>query len=580
MKNINSMFQPNRKIIFALLMILFLLACSPKNQSNPTTQVVNSEQMYEAETLSNQILPPFDESTLVFENTRHNRDEYCGRVFDYHQTDYGTLTIGIEGKMAEPWVSQELAESVINSYINLYNYSPTQVNLPLTVFVLVDPEVSTCDSKDSLVFVTPDELDAKPFVEDLIGAGTGINEYWIQAGLASLVMDEFPNEELLKTWYQNTGDLDIAGLFIARFRESWATEEEVQIAHLSAASLAQYAIEVENIQPNQLVEQVNNEVRTKWLASLGVNRTVNYPYDGRFVDFSYTQSDDCSLIVQAEGMQFCLNRQPTEQYFDDVGDAEFFIDHAYYDRDFLVQTLRSDAPKTYHLLDVEETIEFRVPLRHTHGDKIPDQTGESNNWVLHEILHTFHWIELRTSVALWLVDGFGGYMDNLFPIYQQAYRICILEELNGRMNEVGTSYCYSLEADQLEAAQAWYVSQGGEMVNEVSIDFRLYIDAVVFATIYRDTDGGPLGKSLGEFYEASNPQIVLASQQGLELSFPQTTSFVAYLFETYTMDRVLDVYINHAEDGQLDGKTYEDLKSDWLGDLIARGKGTEVPGMP
>jgi len=37
----------------------------------------------------------------------------------------------------------------------------------------------------------------------------------------------------------------MAGLFIARFNEYWATKEEREIARMSAASLFQYALEIE-----------------------------------------------------------------------------------------------------------------------------------------------------------------------------------------------------------------------------------------------------------------------------------------------------------------------------------------------
>ena len=59
---------------------------------------------------------------------------------------------------------------------------------------------------------------------------------------------------------------------------------------------------------------------------------------------------------------------------------------------------------------------------------------------------------------------------------------------------------------------------------------------------------------------------------------PKQLHNLGWLFAIYTIDWVLDVYINKAEGGVLDGKTYEELKSEWHAYLIAKGDGIEIPG--
>lgn len=569
-------FQPLWALLIASMVATLLSACSSQNQSGPADLPST--------------LPPFDGTALVFEEGKYIRDEYCSRIFDYQKTTYGGLTIGIEDDIAESIDSQYLAVKVINRYISLYNNSPVPLSRPLTMYILSRPYIGECYSRDDLVFVEPDEFNFKSYIEELLGAGTGISEYWAKAGLTSLALGEETDSEALKTWYQNTDDLDMTGLFIARFNLNWVTKEEEQIARLSATSLVQYALEVENIQPDLLVEQVNNDIRTRWLESLGVVRTVTYPYDGRFTGFTYSKSDACSLIVQADSMHFCLNRLPDMEYIDEVSEAEFIIDHVYYGYNALTEYLLSNAPSINHLMDYEETISVEVmeePTRPYLGDNtVRILNSDAYYYPLYKIVTNFGWTISLTDDAVWMTVGFYEYLGKLLPIYPQMAKSCVFEDLSGLVHDgdsnvaPGTSSCYFLDPEQHEAAQEWYLAQGGQMENEESVDPRLYTDAVVFASIYREPNGGNLGIPFSVLYKNFISRNNLEGQEGLELSSTQATSFVAWLCDTYSIDRVLDVYINHVEDGQLDGKPYEELKSDWLADLVSKGEGIEIPGKP
>ncbi len=534
-------------------------------------------------------LPPTEDMAARFITGTHPRDEYCSRVFDFHQMTFEPLTIIIADNLIEPIKPQELSDQVISRFLSLSESSPVALNQPTTVTVLTTPEVGECFSTGNLVFVAPDSLDSRTFAEDLLGATAGISEYWIRSGLVSLALGEQPDQAKLQNWYLNTDDLDMAGLFIARFMEDWATEEEREIARMSAASLVQYALEVEKIQPDKLEEQVNNDVRTRWLQSLGVDRTVTYPYDGLFTGFLYSQKSDCQLFVKTDSMDFCLNRIPTQEYFDEVSDTEFLIYHAYYGRQALVEYILSEAPSISHLMNADEAITIEVKeledqLGYTIGNTITINRSSVYYDPLHEIVHTFDWNAALNSI--WMVEGFAEYLGTLLPIYPQTAQRCIFEDLSGRVNEVGkslapgTSYWYFLDPEQLEAAKQWYLAQGGRMETEEVVDPRLFTDAVAFATIYRDAHDGARGLPIGKKYKIIVPGLDLKGQEGLELSYTSAASFIAWMCDKYSLDRVLDVYVNHAEDGLLDGKSYSELKSEWIADLRAKGAGIPVPGEP
>lgn len=534
-------------------------------------------------------LPPTEDMAAQFITGTHPRDEYCSRVFDFHQMTFEPLTIIIADNLIEPVEPQDLVDQVISRYVSLSKSSPLAFNQPTTVTVLSTPEVGECFSTRNLVFVAPDNLDSRTFAEDLLGATAGINEYWIRSGLVSLALGEQPDQAKLQNWYLNTDDLDMAGLFIARFMEDWATEEEREIARMSAASLVQYALEVEKIQPDKLEEQVNNDVRTRWLQSLGVDRTVTYPYDGLFTGFLYSQKSDCQLFVKTNSMDFCLNRIPTQEYFDEVSDAEFLIYHAYYGRQALVEYILSEAPSVQQLMNPDETITIEVKeledrLGYTIGNTITINRSSVYYDPLDMIVHTFDWNERLSNNQVWLSVGFAEYLGKLLPIYPQTAQRCIFEDLSGQIHgsdsvAPGTSYCYFLDPEQLEAAKQWYLAQGGRMETEEVVDPRLFTDAVAFATIYRDANGQRT-VPMGVKFKARNPDFNPEGQEGLELSYTSAASFVAWMCDKYSLDQVLAVYVNHAENGLLDGKSYSELKSEWIADLRAKGAGIPIPGEP
>lgn len=570
----------------------FLSACSAKNQSqNEQDPPIDQKTISQPELTPkpNTTLPPLDNNTtLLFKAGKYTRDAYCARIFDFQKTSYGLLTIAIAENFIEPQDQQELGTKVVDLYIDLYNDSPVPMSHPLTVYIIPDPSNGACDSRDDLVFAAPDELESRSFIEGMLGAATGINEYWVKSGLASLAMGEQPDSVALRTWYENTDDLNIAGLFIARFNEDWASEEEIQIARMSATSLVQYALEVEKIQLENLVEEVNNDIRTRWLESLGVDRTVAYPYDGRFTEFTYSRNSDCTLIVQADTMRFCLNRLPDDVYIDEITDAEFLINYAYYGRKILEDYILAEAPSVSQLMDPQEMIAIEVRDLQTRLGYTKDNTIVLNMsavyyYPLHEIVHTFNWNSFLWLKSVWLTEGFAEYLGKYLPIYQQTEKRCVFEDLNGHIHEEemsiapGKTFWYFLDPEQFAAAKAWYLAQGGKMENEESTDPRLYADAVAFATMYRNAYDGSRGSPIGEKYKALGIRLNFEGQDGLELSLTQAASFIGWLCDTYSIDRVLDVYVNQAEDGLLDGKSYAELKSAWQADLISKGQGIDIP---
>ena len=275
----------------------------------------------------------------------------------------------------------------------------------------------------------------------------------------------------------------------------------------------------------------------------------------------------------------------------------FFVDYAVNGRRAMEDYLLTEAPSVSHLMDTEEIIYINVKLLDpadphalgfTDGNSIIINRSAVYYYPLHEIVHTFNWNPLLNlgNNTKWMSEGFAEYLGKLLPIYEQTGKQSIYEDLNGRVRDEemsiapGTSYWYCLDSKQLVAAREWYLAQGGLIENVEVIDPRLYTDAVSFATLYRDAYTGSMGIPIGEKLQMFRPGLNLEGKYGMELSYTQAASFVGWLCDTYCINRVLDVYVNGAEGGLLDGKTYEELKSAWQADLISKGEGIEIPYKP
>jgi hypothetical protein len=507
----------------------------------------------------------------VLEEGNYGRDDFCPVSFSYKSRSLGSLTVAIANNISEISVD-EIYDQVFNIYNQLRQNYPIDFQNQITIYVIPDSNIENCTSHDDVVYTSPGSLDSFVLSEDIIGISTGVSEQWVKAGLAYIVSGEEIDTQSLKNWYQKTEDLDILGLFVVRFMEDWVSPEEVNIARMTAASLINYCFENEKLTVESLGEKMNNDIRNRWLSSMGVERTVDYPYDGLYEPFVFSQSDDCSLLLESEIMNFCLNRllETPYPFFDEVREAEDLIYRAYTGYQALTDYLLINAPSISHLINSEETITIEVKkldvmLGYTRGNTISIHNSAVLFDVLHEIVHTYDWNEKLNTVNhnLLLTEGFAEYLGKLLPIYEQTVKKAIWDDLNGSEWRPGISAWYCLDEEQLVAAKDWYLQQGGSLADESAIDPRLFYDAIAFATMHRNAHDGPLGISIEEKYSRlTGRDYYRSDMEGLELSYTQAASYVAWLCDTYSMDAVMDKYVNNAEGTALEGKDFETLKAE------------------
>jgi len=578
--------------VFLFLILISLVSCeAAKDQISlsPTQPVSQTTIVTDTPETNEEFIDPsiqFQSGSL--ESGQYVRDDKCKRSFNYQKLRIGNLTISIPDQLLRSVDFQTLSEQVIHVYKKLYENTIIPLDNPVNVYVINTPEFGECYSVDDHIFISPDDINSNVFREQLLGAAAKVDLYWVRVGLNALITGEQVNLDQLKDWYHVTDDLDMAGLFVARFFDRWSSVEEIEIARMSALSLVKFAIEEEKIPSNSIGELVDNQVRTRWLSSIGVDRKVNYPYDSSYKNFQFIQKSNCDLFAKSDYMSFCLNRIPTQEWFDEVSEAEAFINNAYYGRNDLVEYLLSEAPAISHLMDKNEILYLEVKdlgniLGYAYGDSITLNKSAVYYYVLHELVHTFEWNTSFNEDDQWMTEGFAEYLGLYLPIINSNVKRSIFEDLNGRVNEegdadyLGTSYWYSLDPEQLDVTKKYYLANGGKLSEQSEIDPRLFIDAVSFSTMFREQHGGTRGASIGEKYDTLFDDLNYTSKPGMELSYTKAAAFLAWLIDNYSLNRVLDVYVNQAEGGMLDGLSYHELKTDWENWLTMNAVGLTPP---
>ena len=561
-----------------MFMGMIISSCAPTTSTpDPIPQATETA----VPTITPTVLLDYEDwESSAIEEGLFARDDFCPISFSYQSRSIKALTAAIANNISEISID-EIYNQAFNQYNQLRQNSPIDFQNTITVYIVPDLSIENCTSHDEVVFTSPGSLDSFTLSEDIIGASTGISKQWVKAGLGYIASDEEIDTQMLQNWYQETEDLDILGLFKARFMTDWASQEEIEIVRMTAASLVNYCLENKNLPIESLGDQINNDIRTSWLNSIGVDRTVDYPYDGLYDTFIFSQSEDCSIIVKTDVMDFCLNKIEENPYFDEVRDAEDLIHRAYTGYQAISDYLITNAPSINHLIMPEET--FTIEVKNTdqpealwRGNMITLQQNSRPDFVLGEIVRRYAWYDdlLVNEEGLLLQQGFSEYLGFLLPIYETPIKTIIWEDLNGLEGIPGVSYYYGLDEEQLTAAKAWYLQQGGSLDSQEVIDPRLFTDAVAFATMDRGAYGGVLGIPIElkfqRYYDVSE-------MTGVDLTDAQAASYVAWLCDTYTIDTVMAKYVNNAEDTALEENDFPTLKQEWLDYLSEKGEGVPIP---
>ncbi len=173
---------------------------------------------------------------------------------------------------------------------------------------------------------------------------------------------------------------------------------------------------------------------------------------------------------------------------------------------------------------------------------------------LHEAVHA---MGIGSSQNIWLSEGLCDYFSigfNFNTMYDSSSFKLLQAFLNGDYDDAIEAGNQVLK-NQKRLAQA-YVDAGGVLDKNIPIDWRLFSD-VASRIHLADGNRNTIGAARDELGGNSTGLI------GLELTYNQAASMVFYLADTYGIETVVaactsDDLLLHF------GKTYEELKTEWI----------------
>ena len=379
-------------------------------------------------------------------------------------------------------------------------------------------------------------------------------EYWVKAAILSGAEGIEPDVNMLTEFYETTNDFSILRLFAARFCDSLNTEDELNISSNTALSLSNYLLQNEGVY--KLFQPVSDSDRTKWLESIGVFREYTDPYEG-YLD-SFIISGLNPLIAETEGARFDLATYSVPrsdiQGFDTAEKMEYFLYREMHGKNYIVNWLNENAGD-----NISQVI---IPAKIRYLSR-PNIIRNSAYWVTQDIninssmsahLHEYIHIILRhtSTSSNWRSEGLADFLTFIYPY---NYRRIFFEEENFlfMLSDNGDDKYVDI------IKETYYKYTGNELKSFP--DMRALSDAYSY-TYLTNTDGRlNLYLYFRPFYQVYNES---RDVDGSELSYALSPSFIAYLTDIYSFETVLQLNESWVSVDSIFGKSYDELKNDWI----------------
>ena len=331
--------------------------------------------------------------------------------------------------------------------------------------------------------------------------------------------------------------MDCLELLPIRFIEEWNTQIELDIAKKSAISLTKFVLEEYDIQK---LNQVDNDIRTKWLEHIGVNKEYQYSY-GDIGNYSYSKDTSNLLVVDSGRNIYNLKKiSGLTECSDDVEKLLYFTEkEIQYINSYLLENLPAyefDFSSKRNISTASGTISA--------SNGILDIYLTQPDVVIHEYMHTVFPLsgDLYSEA---LSEYFGKIVCNNTYWQEAFYKNYLLE------NKV-------VEDPVVPLIQSYYYSHHKKPLGYDEIDRSISIDAIAYASITADFHAvgtwRPLEIRLGNRMK----------KEGMELNYPEATSFLKFLINQYSLDTVMNAALTDISYKDAYGKEYEVLKEDWI----------------
>lgn len=495
------------------------------------------------------------------------------------ETSYASYAIEIEA-VENQQQAEELIQKTEADLEKLREHLPgIDLNNPTIFIVIADlaegKKVKASYASGSTVITDSDKVLSGEYLAALISSAAKINQPWIAYGIASMIRNDLPEDENLKLFYKNGGDINILGLFGARFYEEIAGEDFLY-AKDTASSLVRYiqtqygtdAIEDLILQKSTLDL---SSVKADWLNHIEADVKYTYPFKNMFDSYEFLHSSDSSIQIIAPFASYQIKMQTEETYFlNSVDRLELFL----YKNKKAVEELLSilnESPAA-KFLNLNELLNYDIDESASpstsYTDKPTNVTYLHERGIeyahLHEAAHVYQPFNVPankedTDLYGWVIEGFASYMTtqvtNEFSCYITNLSDGTITDLDYLIlaraierNWDGSTYFqhgYSDSASnsaKLERYLKEYYLLHDTIIGLETFDRSFYMDALAYA----------IAKAVGN--DVSDKKIN---------RYPQYESFVGYLVNQYSLEHVIQTVADYAMIKEVFGKSAEELFVEW-----------------
>lgn len=536
-----------RKIILLLIPVLLLSLLCGCNKSVESSHPLN--EIYEA---------------------NHQRDDISIRIFSVYKCETEHAFYEIENMEVVDIVKAEEIidgiEGLINGVISyneeLYITKPTIIISRFDIKTGVDFEEAYYIN--NTVVAKFEMLDTYDLTSCIIGAMSGIIDSWLLYGIAGSVMEVGTDMDQLQTYYSNPDNLHTLDFFGMRFMYSF-NGKDTAYAKQTAIALYRY---IDNkygfnsivfFDP-QIQIKVTKDMKNEWLKSIGVKNIYDSKYDGLFNGYRFTKKDNYDITIISSFAEYKIVMQEDERFFlTSIDNLELFL----YKNLMGVAELkeRLSVSPHYDKLRTDETIVYEINESLLWGGGQTDMNSgivQLNSFGieffhLHETVHYFFSDFKQSTDLFWyLQEGLACYLSstatrfytyvtnpmNNEPFYREQIMMSLIHENNCNGQTLLDTYDNSQVLEQ--NLMRYYLSHGGEISTLEDFNQSLYSDAMAYA-ILKTYDNNLDGVNY----------------------YPIVESFVTYLVNTCSLDKVIEANMDCNSFEEIFGKSYEIAFDEW-----------------
>lgn len=563
--------------VFALIAALICLCSCGKNEPVAVADATpKTEKLVGTKELT--------DFSVEFEQGRHGRDDILPRVFDTWTVETETALYQVESTTLTEDAAEAIVALVENDIRQIRDYTGFIPN-PKPNVIIVDSDrfgkpLGSAYRSGNTAVMDPALVQANEHYAALVSAYMATAEQWIGQGVCELLLNGVPDSEYLVNYYNSGGDADILGLFCARFDDRLTSTKEATVARASAASLVHYIVDKGmNLSEHHFLASVKQE----WLDTIGVNCRYKSPYEQELSGFWLEASSNKAydFVLTSDIADYHIAWQNDKScLMSSVHNLEYFLHRNVSGILMLKDSIRANgtdqmisglSKKLKYYIDetgyqTAITMQGAMPS----GEIFLPDTYSAAHKSLREAVISYAGKASKKWLEIGLAEYYSAMVlnDYEFMVEEQNgfkncdYRYLLMRSLvfsSDSFNKGDPAWGKQYYSDLLE----YYLSHGGSMATQADFDPRLFYNAAAFISLNSNKT-----KSYDSWLnDCAIASIYNVSEEGSELDQYQSGSFVNYLVKTYSLKDVLTVYSDYSKFSSVFGKSYEQLKANWISEI-------------